>query len=69
MPIKWLALESIRDQIFSTYSDVWSFGIFMWELFSLGESPYPGIDANQDLYLKLNDGYRMIKPDFATQEM
>lgn len=69
MPFKWMALESIRDQIFSTYSDVWSFGILMWEFFSLSEMPYPGMDTNQDLYLKLNDGYRMSKPNYATQDM
>lgn len=69
MPFKWLALESIRDHTFSTCSDVWSFGIFMWECFSLGESPYPGMNADQHLYAKLSDGYRMDKPEYATQDM
>ncbi|XP_055298878.1 vascular endothelial growth factor receptor 1-like isoform X19 [Sitodiplosis mosellana] len=69
LPFKWLALESISDQVFSTYSDVWSFGIVLWELFSLGKVPYPGMDADQALYFKLKDGYRMEKPDFATQDI
>lgn len=69
LPFKWLALESISDQVFSTYSDVWSFGIVLWELFSLGKVPYPGMDADQALYFKLKDGYRMEKPDFATQDV
>ncbi|XP_037051566.1 vascular endothelial growth factor receptor 1 isoform X6 [Bradysia coprophila] len=69
LPFKWLAIESIGDQVFSTFSDVWSFGIVMWELFSLGKVPYPGMDADQGLYFKLKDGYRMDKPENATQEI
>ncbi|XP_055918691.1 vascular endothelial growth factor receptor 1-like [Eupeodes corollae] len=69
LPIKWLALESISDQVFNTYTDVWSFGIMLWEFFSLATVPYPGIDANQTLYLKLKDGYRMEKPPYANNEL
>ncbi|BFF95540.1 vascular endothelial growth factor receptor kdr-like [Drosophila madeirensis] len=69
LPIKWLALESLSDHVFSTYSDVWSFGIVLWELFSLAKVPYPGIDPNQELFNKLNDGYRMEKPPYANQEL
>ncbi|XP_030556617.1 platelet-derived growth factor receptor alpha isoform X2 [Drosophila novamexicana] len=69
LPIKWLALESLSDHVFSTYSDVWSFGIVLWELFSLAKVPYPGIDPNQELFNKLNDGYRMEKPPYANQEV
>ncbi|XP_073825349.1 PDGF- and VEGF-receptor related isoform X12 [Musca autumnalis] len=69
LPIKWLALESLSDHIFSTYTDVWSFGIVMWELFSLAKVPYPEIDANQSLYLKLKDGYRMEKPPYANDDL
>lgn len=64
-----MAIESIGDQIFSTYSDVWSFGIVLWELFTLGKVPYPGLVADSGLYLKLKDGYRMEKPKNATQEI
>lgn len=69
LPFKWLAIESIGDRVFSTYSDVWSFGIVLWELFSLGKVPYPGMSADEELYFKLKDGYRMEKPEFATQDM
>ncbi|XP_055921707.1 vascular endothelial growth factor receptor 1-like isoform X2 [Eupeodes corollae] len=69
LPIKWLALESLSDQVFSTYTDVWSFGIVLWEFFSLAKVPYPGMDANQTLYLKLKDGYRMEKPPYANEEL
>ncbi|XP_049549455.1 vascular endothelial growth factor receptor 1-like isoform X1 [Anopheles darlingi] len=69
LPFKWLALECISDNVFSTYSDVWAYGIVLWELFSLGKVPYPGMEANQELYNKLRDGYRMDKPQFSNQDI
>jgi hypothetical protein len=44
-------------------------GIVLWELFSLGKVPYTGMEANQNLYYKLRDGYRMERPSFATQDI
>nr|CAI5831584.1 unnamed protein product [Callosobruchus analis] len=69
LPIKWMAIESIRDRIFSTQSDVWSFGIVLWELFSLARTPYPGMEADERLYHKLVDGYRMEAPEYSPKEM
>ncbi|XP_076631740.1 PDGF- and VEGF-receptor related isoform X2 [Colletes latitarsis] len=68
LPIKWMAIESIRDRIFSTQSDIWSFGIVLWEFFTLAETPYPGMEAEKQ-YQKLIEGYRMEQPKYATADV
>ncbi|XP_046748827.1 mast/stem cell growth factor receptor Kit-like [Diprion similis] len=68
LPVKWMAIESIRDRIFSTQSDVWSFGIVLWEFFTLARTPYPSMGAKEQ-YDQLTDGYRMEKPEYATEEI
>ncbi|XP_066591720.1 vascular endothelial growth factor receptor 1 isoform X2 [Prorops nasuta] len=68
LPIKWMAIESIRDKVFSTQSDIWSFGIVLWEFFTLAETPYPGLTAEKQ-YQKLIEGHRMEQPQYATNEV
>ncbi|KAI9559132.1 hypothetical protein GHT06_015921 [Daphnia sinensis] len=65
LPVKWMAIESLTDNIFSSQSDVWSYGVLLWELFSLGKLPYPGRNAKFELIKVLQNGYRMEKPDNA----
>ncbi|EFX82816.1 hypothetical protein DAPPUDRAFT_48631, partial [Daphnia pulex] len=65
MPVKWMAIESLTDCIFSSQSDVWSFGVVLWELFALGSVPYPGMDAGHQLIKEIQKGYRMEKPESA----
>lgn len=60
-PIKWTAPEGLAYNKFSTKSDVWAFGILLWEIATYGMSPYPGIDLT-DVYHTLETGYRMECP-------
>nr|WOX59916.1 receptor tyrosine kinase PVR2A2 [Gecarcinus lateralis] len=68
MPVKWMSVEAIRDRIFTVQSDVWAFGITLWEIFSLGTTPYPSVDYTNFLEL-LEEGYRMDCPKYANQEI
>ncbi|GFR16375.1 tyrosine-protein kinase RYK, partial [Trichonephila clavata] len=60
-PIKWLAIESLLRKEFSYASDVWAFGVTMWELITLGQQPYIEIDPFE-MHLYLRDGYRLDQP-------
>lgn len=51
---RWMAVESLYDNLFSVKSDIWSFGILMWEIVTLGSTPYPGTAA-ADVMRKVSD--------------
>lgn len=68
LPLKWMATESIFDLTFTTASDVWSFGVVLYELVTLGGTPYPTI-SNKDLLRELQKGYRMERPDNCSPEI
>jgi serine/threonine protein kinase len=61
LPVKWMAPESLSDGHFSEKSDVWSYGVTMWEVFSGGKSPYPGTNP-VTLVQMLEEGGRLPKP-------
>ncbi|KAL0970430.1 hypothetical protein UPYG_G00241840 [Umbra pygmaea] len=62
MPIKWMAMESLSESIFTSKTDVWSFGVTMWEILSRGKTPYPGVH-NHELLDLLNAGHRLKPPE------
>ncbi|KAL5488767.1 hypothetical protein EMCRGX_G017760 [Ephydatia muelleri] len=61
LPCRWLALESLTDRRFSVASDVWSYGIVMWEMFKPTKIPYEEFGPFQ-IVSKLKDGYRLPLP-------
>ncbi|CAG7726827.1 unnamed protein product [Allacma fusca] len=68
LPIRWMAPEALYDNIFTTKTDVWSFGVLMWEIVTLGSTPYPGMSAS-DVMRKVRDGYRLEKPEHCRREL
>lgn len=68
LPIKWMSPESLRNGVCSTKSDVWSFGIVLWEIVTIGASPYPGYKSKDvvELLLKM---YRMPKPSHCNDAL
>uniref|UniRef100_A0A7N9AW57 receptor protein-tyrosine kinase n=1 Tax=Mastacembelus armatus TaxID=205130 RepID=A0A7N9AW57_9TELE len=69
LPLKWMSPESIFDKVFTTQSDVWSYGILLWEIFSLGASPYPGLHIDEEFCHRLKGGTRMRAPEYSTPEI
>ncbi|XP_023933017.1 tyrosine kinase receptor Cad96Ca-like [Lingula anatina] len=63
-----MAPESLMDNLYTSKGDVWSFGVLLWEIVTLGCLPYPGIPG-ADLARMLHSGYRMGKPDHCTQQV
>uniref|UniRef100_A0A8C5DN71 Tyrosine-protein kinase n=1 Tax=Gouania willdenowi TaxID=441366 RepID=A0A8C5DN71_GOUWI len=67
-PIKWTAPESLAYNKFSIKSDVWAFGVLLWEIATYGMSPYPGIDLSQ-VYELLEKDYRMDRPEGCPEKV
>ncbi|RVE74533.1 hypothetical protein OJAV_G00023510 [Oryzias javanicus] len=61
IPVKWTAPEALNYGRYTTESDVWSFGILLWETFSLGMTPYTSM-SNQQTREEVDKGYRMSAP-------
>ncbi|XP_032799430.2 platelet-derived growth factor receptor alpha isoform X2 [Daphnia magna] len=68
LPLRWLALESMTDNLYSSLSDVWAFGVVLWEICTLGGFPYANISDAQ-LMTYLLSGNRLMRPDNVSEKL
>lgn len=68
MPFKWLALESLRQRVFTSKSDVWSYGITVWELLTFGKRPYENIKS-QDILAFIESSGRLAQPEICSLDV
>ncbi|XP_022803128.1 proto-oncogene tyrosine-protein kinase receptor Ret-like [Stylophora pistillata] len=68
LPVKWTAYEALLYGKYTTKSDVWSFGVVLYEIFTIGGSTYPKMDGRKIANL-LQEGYRMPKPQHVDEKL
>ena len=57
-----MALESLKKLVFSSKSEVWSYGVTLWEIFTLGREPYENVHDYDQLVVSLTNGMRLGPP-------
>ncbi|XP_056374073.1 insulin receptor isoform X1 [Hyla sarda] len=62
LPVRWMSPESLKDGVFTIFSDVWSFGVVLWEITSLAEQPYQGL-SNEQVLKFVMDGGSLEQPE------
>ncbi|XP_072270496.1 tyrosine-protein kinase Srms-like [Pyxicephalus adspersus] len=68
IPIRWTAPEALNYFKYSIKSDVWSFGVFIYEVYTYGETPYKGLN-NREVNVQVSQGYRLPQPPNCEMEM
>lgn len=68
MPIKWLAIECIRHRVFTSKSDVWAYGVTIWELLTYGARPYESIAA-RDVPALIEGGLKLKQPAICSLDI
>ncbi|XP_054155025.1 tyrosine kinase receptor Cad96Ca-like [Oppia nitens] len=69
MPVRWMSPESLSMGLFSTKSDVWSYGILLWEIVTLGSTPYIGKTAHEVIRWVCTDGGRIDRPEHCGDQL
>ncbi|KAF0301182.1 Tyrosine kinase receptor Cad96Ca [Amphibalanus amphitrite] len=68
LPIRWMSPESLYHNTFNQRTDSWSFGILLWEIITLGSTPYPGLSA-REVMRSVREGYRLERPDHCHPQL
>uniref|UniRef100_T1IRG8 receptor protein-tyrosine kinase n=1 Tax=Strigamia maritima TaxID=126957 RepID=T1IRG8_STRMM len=68
LPVRWMSPESLMDGVFTTQSDVWAFGVLLWEVMTLGQQPYPA-RTNLEVLHYVRAGGRLDKPDNCPDDL
>lgn len=66
IPVRWTSPEALETLKFNKKCDIWSYGVVLWEIFSRGQVPYPGM-SNQEILEKVPAGYRLPPPLETTE--
>ncbi|XP_077865841.1 tyrosine-protein kinase receptor Tie-1-like, partial [Saccoglossus kowalevskii] len=68
LPIRWMAIESLLDSLYTTKSDVWAYGITLWEIVTLGATPYIGFSSAKVIE-KVKAGYKLQQPRHCSKDI
>ncbi|XP_060614199.2 insulin receptor-related protein [Anolis sagrei] len=68
LPVRWMSPEALKDGLFNTHSDIWSFGVVLWEIATLAEQPYQGMSNEQVLHFVMDNGV-LEKPENCPEKL